>query len=158
DPFEKNVPGLGVGRDPSRTPMQWTGALNAGFSTSEEPWLPVADNYAIINVQAEDADPKSILTLYRKLLQLRRNHPALVDGSYEPVTMSGDLLVYIRRSPQGSLLVALNLGGAPFDLLLGSLLVQGRIIVSTYLDRDDRSTLTDVALRADEGVIVELTG
>ena len=158
DPFEKNVPGLGVGRDPVRTPMQWTGAANAGFSTSGKPWLPVADNYPVVNVQAEDEDPKSILALYRQLLQLRRNHPALVDGSYEPVTMSGDLLVYIRRSPGGSLLVALNLGGAAFDLLLGSLHVQGRIILSTHLDRDDGPTLTDVALRPDEGVIVELTG
>jgi alpha-glucosidase len=141
---------------PSRTPMQWTDAPNAGFSTSE-PWLPVADNYPVTNVQAEDADPRSLLTLYRKLLQLRRSHPALSDGRHEPVTMSGDLLVYIRRSPHGSLLVALNLGGAPFDLLLASVRAQGRIILSTYLDRDDNSTITDVALRSDEGVIVELT-
>ena len=156
DPFEKNVPGLGVGRDPSRTPMQWTGADNAGFSTSE-PWLPVADNYPVTNVQTEDADPRSILTLYRKLLSLRRSHPALVEGCYEPVTMSGDLLVYIRRSPYGSVLVALNLGSAPFDLLLGSLGVQGRTLLSTHLDRDGGPLLTDLALRADEGVIVELT-
>jgi alpha-glucosidase len=81
-----------------------------------------------------------------------------VDGRYEPITMSGELLVYIRRAPHGSLLVALNLGGAPFDLMLASLRVQGRIILSTWLDRDDSPTITDVALRSDEGVIVELTG
>jgi alpha-glucosidase len=156
DPFEKNVPGLGLGRDPSRTPMQWSDDSYAGFSTSE-PWLPLADNYAVINVQAEDADPQSILLLYRKLLELRRNHAALVDGGYEPVTISGDLLAYIRRSPYGSLLIALNLGNAPFELLLGSLGVQGRVILSTYLDRDDRTTILDLPLRADEGVIVELT-
>jgi len=137
--------------------MQWTADPDAGFS-STPPWLPVADNYPVTNVQAEDADPKSLLTLYRKLLQLRRNHPALVEGSYEPITQSGDLLVYIRRSPARNLLVALNLGSAPFDLLLGSLRVRGRLILSTYLDRDDGPILTDVALRADEGVIVELTG
>ena len=157
DRFEKNVPGLGVGRDPSRTPMQWTDAPNAGF-TPTQPWLPVSDDYPVTNVQAEDSDPKSLLTLYRKLLQLRRNHPALVEGSYEPVTQSGDLLIYIRRSPVRNLLVALNLGSAPFDLLLGSLRVRGRIILSTHLDRDAGPILTDVALRSDEGVIVELTG
>jgi hypothetical protein len=70
--------------------------------------------------------------------------------------MAGDLLAYIRRSPHGSLLIALNLGGVPFDLLLESLGVQGRIILSTHLDRDDKPTLRDLALRADEGVIVEL--
>ena len=155
DPFEKNVPGLGVGRDPSRTPMQWTSDVHAGFSTAE-PWLPVADNYPCTNVQAEDADPRSILVLHRKLLQLRRSHAALTDGAYEPVTMSGDLLAYIRRSPRGSLLIALNLGAAAFDLLLGSLGVQGRVILSTYLDQDEKQLLTDVALRADEGIIVEL--
>src|SRR6185437_14405053 len=135
DPFEKNVPGLGVGRDPSRTPMQWTDALHAGFSTSE-PWLPTAENYPVINVRSEDADPQSLLSLYRKLLKLRHNHQALVDGGYEPVTVSDDLLVYIRRSPYASLLIALNFADAPFDLLLGSLGVQGRIILSTHLDRD----------------------
>jgi alpha-glucosidase len=157
DPFEKNVPGLGLGRDPSRTPMQWTGDSYAGFSTSK-PWLPVADAYPVINVQAQDADPQSILVLYRKLLQLRRSHTALVDGAYEPVSLSGDLLAYIRRSPSGCLLVALNLGGAPFDLLLDSLGAQGRVILSTHLDREEKQTVTDLALRADEGVIVELSG
>ena len=157
DPFEKNVPGLGLGRDPARTPMQWSGDLYAGFSTSE-PWLPVADNFPVINVQAEDADPQSVLVLYRKLLKLRRTHAALVDGQYEPVSTSGDLLAYIRRSPYGSLLIALNFGSVPFELQLGSLRVEGRVILSTYLDRYDDPTMTDLALRADEGVIVELTG
>jgi alpha-glucosidase len=49
DPFEKNVPGIGVGRDPERTPMQWDASPSAGFSTGT-PWLPVADNYAVVNV------------------------------------------------------------------------------------------------------------
>jgi alpha-glucosidase len=157
DPFEKNVPGLGVGRDPSRTPMQWTGEVNAGFSTSE-PWLPLADNYPIVNVQSEDADPQSLLVLYRKLLKLRRDHPALVDGGYEPLPLSDDLLFYIRRSPYVSLLVALNFAATPFDLLLDPLGVQGRIILSTHLDRDDKPIIRDLALRPHEGVIVELTG
>jgi alpha-glucosidase len=157
DPFEKNVPGLGVGRDPSRTPMQWTGEVNAGFSTSE-PWLPLADNYPIVNVRSEDADPQSLLVLYRKLLKLRRDHPALVDGGYEPLPLSDDLLFYIRRSPYVSLLVALNFAATPFDLLLDPLGVQGRIILSTHLDRDDKPIIRDLALRPHEGVIVELTG
>ncbi len=157
DPFEKNVPGIGVGRDPSRTPMQWTGDANAGFSTSE-PWLPLADNYPVINVQSEDADPQSLLVLYRNLLKLRRNHPALVDGGYEPVTLSDDLLLYIRRSPYGSLLVVLNFAAEPFNLLLDSLRVQGRIILSTHLDRDDKPIISELALRPHEGIVFELTG
>ena len=76
----------------------------------------------------------------------------------ELVARSSDLLAYIRRSPYGSLLIALNLGGGPFDLTLGSLGVKGRVILSTYLDRVDKPTVTELALRADEGVIVKLTG
>ena len=44
DPFEKNVPGIGVGRDGCRTPMQWDATPNAGFSTAQ-PWLPLADDF-----------------------------------------------------------------------------------------------------------------
>ena len=55
DPFEKNVPGIGVGRDGCRTPMQWDATADAGFSTAT-PWLPLADDYARENVANLDAD------------------------------------------------------------------------------------------------------
>jgi len=96
DPFEKNVPGQGLGRDPCRTPMQWNGSTNAGF-TSGTPWLPVDDDYPIVNVESQSADPSSILTLYHRLIALRRQHAALAYGDYEPVAMTGDLLAYIRK-------------------------------------------------------------
>src|SRR5574341_986768 len=51
DPFEKNVPGLGLGRDPARTPMQWCDEDSAGF-TNGKPWLPVADDSKASNVAA----------------------------------------------------------------------------------------------------------
>ena len=55
DPFEKNVPGIGVGRDGCRTPMQWDATDGAGFSNAK-PWLPLADDYRRENVAALDAD------------------------------------------------------------------------------------------------------
>src|SRR5581483_11751890 len=140
----------------SRTPMQWTPGEYAGFSI-REPWLPLSSASAVVNVESEEADPTSILTLYRELLRLRRSTTALTIGSYEPVATTGDLLAYVRRSPDSRLLVALNLGPQPFDLDLASLKMQGRVVLSTRLDRTDRAMLTDVSLRADEGVIVELT-
>src|SRR6185295_17042801 len=113
DQFEKNVPGIGVGRDPYRTPMQWNGEPNVGFS-SGEPWLPVADDYPVVNVDAENHDPKSMLTLYRRLLALRRAHPALYAGRYQPVAMTGDLVAYVRREGSEAFLIALNLGAEPY--------------------------------------------
>jgi alpha-glucosidase len=155
DPFEKNVPGLGLGRDPSRTPMQWNDSANAGFGASD-PWLPVSDDYSVVNVESELADRGSILTLYRRLLGLRRTFVALSVGNYEPVVMTGDLLVYVRVTPKERLLVALNLGEDPHNLSLGALGGAGRVLLSSHLDREDDTPVMTVALRANEGVIVAL--
>ena len=81
DPFEKNVPGLGVGRDGCRTPMQWDATQYAGFS-SAPPWLPLADDVAHENVVNLAADARSILNLYKALIRLRKQRPQLVTGSY----------------------------------------------------------------------------
>jgi alpha-glucosidase len=155
DPYEKNVPGLGVGRDPERTPMQWDGSRYAGFSTAE-PWLPVSDDYPVVNVQAADVDHTSILTLYRRLLQLRRAHPALSIGDYVPVAMTGDLLAYIRRTKTERFLVALNLGEGPYAVSLTSLNTTGRTVLSTHLDRDESTPTDTISLRANEGVLIAL--
>jgi alpha-glucosidase len=155
DPLEKNVPGLGLGRDPCRTPMQWDASEHAGFSTSE-PWLPISDDHVAVNVQSEDAEATSLLTLYRRLLQLRRSHSALAVGSYEAVATTGDLLAYIRRVEGESFLIALNLGAGPYELSLQSLGLQGRCVLSTYLDDREEETTQELTLRANEGVIVEV--
>jgi alpha-glucosidase len=171
DPFEKNVPGMGLGRDPCRTPMQWDESRHAGFSTAE-PWLPISDDYSEVNVATETADAGSLLTLYRRLLELRRAHAALAVGDYEPVAMTGDLVAYIRRTPGPgrdarrsvgqpvvgeAFLVALNLGAGPYELSLASLGLRGRVTMSTHLDRTDDANTQSVALRANEGVIVQLS-
>src|SRR5256885_13644973 len=63
DPWEKDGPGLGLGRDPERTPMQWDASGNAGF-TRGDPWLPLSSDHAIVNVQRQRGDPHSMLSLY----------------------------------------------------------------------------------------------
>ena len=156
DPLERRVPGLGLGRDPCRTPMQWDGSANAGFSEAE-PWLPVSDDYAVVNVRAEDEDPASILLLYRRLLHLRRVHPALSIGGYDPVAMTGDLVAYVRNVREERFLIALNLGEGPYALSLASLGMAGRVALSTYLDREGEATGAEVSLRANEGLIVSLS-
>src|SRR5436190_4147568 len=91
DPFEKRVPGRGLGRDGCRTPMQWDGAKGAGFS-SAEPWLPVAPSFREANVESQRGEEFSLYQLYRRLIELRRTHPALAVGTYRPIVAEGDLL------------------------------------------------------------------
>ena len=77
DPQGKNI---GISRDPSRTPMQWAGSANAGFS-SATPWLPLGHDYQLCNVDQQSRDDSSLLSLYRRLIALRRKEPALCIGS-----------------------------------------------------------------------------
>jgi alpha-glucosidase len=155
DPWEKNEPGLGVGRDPERTPMQWDPSENAGF-TDGEPWLPLDPNFTSRNVESLKKDPTSILTLYRRLLGLRREHRALSIGSYVPVEVEGHVFAYERRYRTDRLLVALNLGHEPHDMSLLPSVAKGRVLVSTHLDREGEAIGTTLPLRPDEGVVVEL--
>jgi alpha-glucosidase len=153
DPWEKNVPGLGLGRDPERTPMQWNAGPNAGF-TAGTPWLPVAADYRTVNVAVERDEPTSMLTLYRRLIELRRALSALAVGSYTPIAAHGDLLAYVRAYAEQHCLVVLNLGSQPQQLELGHAGPRGQITLSTHLDRAGEHVRKSVALRADEGVIV----
>jgi len=156
DPVEKNVPGLGLGRDPCRTPMQWNSADNAGF-TAGKPWLPLDDDYPVVNVESQSTDPTSILTLYHRLIALRREHPALAFGEYEPVATTGDLLAYIRKHAGQRFLISLNLGGDPYAVsLAGVVRGSGRIVITTHLDREGETMTGDLNLRANEGVVVAL--
>jgi len=155
DPFEKNVPGLGLGRDPQRTPMQWTAAKNAGF-TEGEPWLPIAEDYPQINVETQRDDPFSMLSLYSQLIKVRRGEPALVVGVLEPVETTGDLLSYVRRDGESAFLVALNFGTKPETLNISGMGFEGRITLSTWLNRSGDSVRGDLYIRPEEGLLVRL--
>jgi alpha-glucosidase len=112
DPREIRQPGIGLGRDPSRTPMPWDGSPNAGFSAAQ-PWLPLNPDWPDRNVAAQEADPGSMLALTRALLRLRRAEPALAVGDYLAIACEGTMLAYERRCGASRLLVALNLGPEP---------------------------------------------
>jgi alpha-glucosidase len=146
--------GIGEGRDPERTPMQWDASPNAGFTAASEPWLPIADDYRQTNVAAESDDPNSMLSLYRRLIELRRSEPALSVGSYTGVPADGDVLAYIRQHDDTRLLVALNLGGEPASLALGPL--AGSIILTTHNDRTGEKVGDELQLRSNEGIITRL--
>jgi alpha-glucosidase len=153
DPFEKNVPGIGVGRDGCRTPMQWDASRYAGFSTAQ-PWLPLADDFAHENVANLDADSGSILSLYKALIALRRNVPQLVSGAYESVAAQGKILLYRRSGDGGAVIVALNLGAEPVSVTTSSIGNGCEILLSTFLDRQGEKMEGALDLRGNEGVIV----
>ena len=153
DPFEKNVPGIGVGRDGCRTPMQWDASEHAGFSATA-PWLPLAADFVHENVVNLDADTKSILSLYKALIALRRKLPQLVSGTYEPIAAQGDLLLYRRKSNGRAVIVALNLGAEPVSVTSSSIGFGRGILLSTFLDRTGEPIRGALDLRGNEGVII----
>jgi len=153
DPFEKNVPGIGVGRDGCRTPMQWDATRYAGFSTST-PWLPLADDFPHQNVVNFDTDAQSILSLYKALIRLRKKLPQLMSGGYLPIAAQGDLLLYRREGVEGAVVIALNLGAEPVSIASDAAGLDGEILLSTLLDRQGEKIQGVLDLRGNEGVIV----
>jgi alpha-glucosidase len=153
DPFEKNVPGIGVGRDGCRTPMQWDATAYAGFSTAA-PWLPLADDFLHENVVNLAADERSILGLYKALIELRKSLPQLAAGAYAPIAAEGELLLYRRQGEGKGLVIALNLGDQPVSIASDAAGLRGEILLSTMLDRDDEKIQGALDLRGNEGVII----
>lgn len=108
DPQHFRQPSLNIGRDRSRTPMAWDDTPHAGFSTGE-PWLPLHPDWPTRNVAAQDADPGSMLAVYRALLALRRSEPALALGAMTLVDAPAGVLAYARIGDGRRLSVLLNL-------------------------------------------------
>jgi oligo-1,6-glucosidase len=99
------------GRDNARTPMQWTAGLNAGFSTGT-PWLKVNPNFRFINVEQSLADPNSIFHYYRRLIELRRHHPIVTYGRYQPLLDAHEqVYAFLRTLHEQRWLVLLNFTG-----------------------------------------------
>jgi alpha-glucosidase len=151
DSWTKSEPGVGSGRDPQRTPMQWNASPHAGF-TLGEPWLPLSPRYAHANVEVESRDPGSMLTLYRRLIALRRAREVLVTGAKRLVDAPENVIAYERAGGAQRVLVALNLGGEAGEVALG----EGKALLSTHLDRDGERVSGALRVRGDEGVIVEV--
>jgi alpha-glucosidase len=157
DPMEKNMPGLGLGRDPERTPMQWDRSPNAGFCPpGTKPWLPIPADYQQINVAVEREDPHSLLILTRRLIELRRSRPALSIGSYRAIDGVPDgCFVYLRQSGGQQYLIALNFSDQE-QIVKVPEMGNGRILLSTYLDREEPVDLAFLRLRGEEGYLLKV--
>src|SRR5262249_9487001 len=135
------------------TPLPWDANANGGF-TSGEPWLPLGLDHEWVNVESEARDPKSMLSLYRALLALRRAEEALVTGVFEPVAASEQVLAYRRRGGSRALLVVLNMTPEASRMPVDR---RATVLLSTHLDRAGLERSADVLLvRPNEGLIVEV--
>ena len=120
DPAALNQPEVAAtaGRDPERTPMQWDATPYAGFmagdaSSRSEPWLPLAENFAAVNVAAQETDASSDLNYFRTLTRLRAGSAALVQGRYRSLDAgegSGSVFAFLREHDGQRVLVLLNFG------------------------------------------------
>ncbi len=102
------------GRDGSRTPMQWSPAPQAGFSTNPETWLPIPPDYRTLNLQTQLKDPESLQNWWRTLLRLRKAEPVMKDGRTEMLDRENPDVLSFRRTGVAAapdVVVAINMSG-----------------------------------------------
>lgn len=102
-------------RDKSRTPMQWSSAANAGFSESMT-WITIPTDANKINVEDQQNDPDSMLSFYKDLLRLRKDHSALMVGDYEFLRYESGMIYFVRKDSVEKIVVALNFSEQPKTL------------------------------------------
>lgn len=157
DPLGKRFWPFYAGRDHQRTPMQWSGSANAGFS-AVEPWLPVHPDYRITNVESEKNDRHSILRYYRALLELRRRKKALNGGEWKPVIKGRrGVIAYYRTAGTETVFVALNFTAKEKHFHIRDR-GQWKVCVSTHRSSREHFTDLDITLRPYEATILERIG
>ncbi len=138
DPVGQRLWPFFKGRDGCRSPMQWSAEHNTGFTTSQaHPWLPVHENASARNVENQQQNPDSLLNFYRKLIGLRRAHPALTEGMCQPVTFGTRyLMAFLRQTNDETILVVLNFSGRKQRFVMGSHLLRTHweLLLSTHRD------------------------
>src|SRR5262245_36175947 len=154
DPLGKAVPALG--RDGARGPMSWDDNVYGGFS-AVRPWCYCPEPANRPTVKKQTGEPASLLNLYKRLIAARRAHPSLALGAYHPMVATGDVLLFRRTYPESSpVLVALNLGDQRAAAMLRDKTLRGRVIVSTFADREEEPIADGIDLRLDEGLVITL--
>jgi len=161
DPIGKLGWPLEKGRDGERTPMQWNGSVNAGFSVAK-PWLPVPASAITHNVASEMKDPDSVLSFYRKLLALRHTEPALLDGDYVSINDENpNVLAYLRRYRGEAILVMLNMTAAEqkarFDLAATGFLEPKVSVLLTSFHKQVKGMFMELPMEPYSAFIAKVT-
>jgi len=145
-------------RDNGRTPFQWDGTTNTGF-TSGTPWIKVAPNYKTINAAAEEKDPNSCLNYFRRLVKLRTdNIPVLVYGKYTLLDKANlKVYAYTREAEGQTMLILLNFSASPTRADIALNLSSATLLLSNYDEALLLSTgKSKLTLKPYEAVIYKL--
>lgn len=145
------------GRDPYRTPMQWSNEVWAGFSPThtQKTWLPIADDYRETNVSLQLKEEDSILSFYRNLLKIRKQYSALQTGDYLSVPESPDgCYLYKRQNTDECFLIAINFTSQEQILDLPDL-QGGKLLLSSF-PGSEAKTVTPFTLQPNESILVLL--
>lgn len=143
-------------RENARTPVQWSDAENAGFST-HKPWMLVNPNYKEINLAKQKDDRNSVYAFYKKMIALYKDpayHETLTFGRFEPYAReTKNLIAYYRRGEGQTLLVLANFQNEPQTVMLPE--AAGNVILNNCdrVDLDDNGCIT---LGGYQAVIIEL--
>lgn len=153
------------GRDPARTPMPWDESPQAGFTTGK-PWLPLSPDWRETNVAREQRNADSMLSLYKRLIRLKKGSRALTAGTYQPIdTGPKDCLLYQRLSQSDcrteAMLIAVNFSARVKTVTLPTRVQiykrTGTLILSTdSLRGEERWSADGFSLGPDEGIVVSL--
>ncbi|HEX2968765.1 MAG TPA: alpha-amylase family glycosyl hydrolase [Bacteroidales bacterium] len=157
DPQGKNMPDKNLSRDPARTPMQWDNSLNAGF-TGGTPWLRIDKRYHRYNVESEKNDQYSMLTFYKRLIDLRQREICLMAGDYVPLYSDSQLIAYFRKMNNSPcFLIVLNLSHRPAYFKSARVSIRGKVEIATSPEMEGDETGDEINLSGDEGFIIRLT-
>jgi alpha-glucosidase len=116
----------------------------------------LGNDYVHENVANLSTESRSVLNLYRALIESRKATAELVAGNYATVATTGDLLAYRREYEGNALLIVLNLGANPISIGSDTMAFPGEILLSTNLDRTGETVSGGLGLRGDEGLIIRL--
>jgi alpha-glucosidase len=142
------------GRDPVRTPMPWQAPAEAGPGagfTTGRPWLPMPPEAEHASVARQQLDPNSMLSLYRRLIALRKRQPALTRGGYRTERAPDDVFAYRRTDPDGDLLVALNFAAQERQLPDA---LRGVPLLSSNPERTEDAASSELRLAPYEGLVL----
>ena len=143
-------------RGNSRTPMQWSQEANGGFTTGT-PWLAVNPNYEIINVEAQEKDPHSILNFYKEMIALRKSEDVFIYGSYDLVFEEHtDIYAYTRTLDHKRVLILCNLTNKETGIELDDLSVSSHQLLLSNISVDEHESIHELTLKPFESRIYRL--